>query len=89
MGDGGGGWETGWRYIRELSQEVRLEVRRLQGGRRHLCACVSQDKRVEHGRSSTMKDDLKAKQDLKSAHLVSLLFCIHETSCCIRGLQKL
>ena len=55
VGGGGGVWETGWRYIWELSQEVRLEVRWLQGGRRHLGACVSRDKRV---------DDLKAKQDL-------------------------
>ena len=39
--------------------------------------------------TSTMKDDFKAKQDLKSAHPVSLLFCIHETSCCIHGSQKL
>ena len=39
--------------------------------------------------TSTMKDDLKAKQDLKSAHPVSLLFCIDKTSCCIGGSQKL
>ena len=48
-GGGGRGWEMGWRYIWELSQEVRLEVRRLQGDGRHLGAFGSQDKRVEHG----------------------------------------
>lgn len=49
---GGGGGEGGKQagdIFGSSHREVRLEVRWLQGGGRHLGARGSQDKRVEHG----------------------------------------